>query len=141
MNSLENLIKTKNWQLVAEKHSQKFLSKHLSFKKGLLLSRKLLENENWDADLQEFAIALIEEIKKSHPYEWESNWKHEAYLGYAYDALGYEYEKVFDAYQKAAQSANPPPPEVLMRLAMSWSCPGIYPKMTKEKAIKILTFH
>jgi len=138
MNSVEDLIKTKNWNLVIEKYSPQFLSKYLSFKEGLLLSRKILENENWDADLQEFAIALIEKIKKFHPYEWKSNWKHEAFLGYAYGILGYEHEKEFNAYQQAAQSVNPSPPEVLMRLAMSWSRPGIYPKMTKEKAIEIL---
>ena len=128
MDGVENLIKTKNWNLIVERYSPRFLSKYLSFKEGLLLSRKILENENWDADLQEFAVSLIEEIKKFHPYEWKSNWKHEAFLGYAYGILGYEHEKEFNAYQQAAQSANLPPPEILMRLAMSWSCPPQFPE-------------
>jgi len=138
MNNIEYLIKTKRWSQIVESYSPNFLSKHLSFKEGLLLSRKLLENESWDVDLQKFAVVLIEEIKKFYSQEWKSNWKHEAYRGYAYDVLGYEYEKVFEAYQKAADSASSPTPEVLMRLAMSWNCPGIYPKMTKEKATEIL---
>ncbi|MGA8164678.1 MAG: hypothetical protein WB791_06595 [Waddliaceae bacterium] len=139
MDDLEELIKVKNWQRLVRKYSPQYLSKSLPFRESLVLSRKILENEAWDGNLQNFAVKLIEETKRSHPIEWESNWKHEAYLGYAYGILVYEPEKEFDAYQKAAKSANPPPPEVMMELTANWSYPGIYQKkMTKEKAIEIL---
>lgn len=114
------------------------LAKALPFKKAMVLSKMLLENEKWDSDLQEYAIELIENIKQLYSREWNRDWKHEAYLGYAYGALGWDIEKEFEAYSTAVQKSATPPIEILMHMALLWSYPGIYKaKMDEERAIRI----
>jgi len=143
MNNLEILIKNKDWKTLSKTYSPMFLAENLRFKKCLLLSRKLLENEQWDDELQTFAIELIKLIKKVNAKEWDADWRHDAYLGYAYDLRGWDYEEKFDTYKRAAnQAINQsfvPDPEVLMRLAMIWSYPGVYnSKINEKQAIELL---
>ena len=139
MKDIEILISKKNLEDLVSNYTVEDLVKSLSFKKALILSKKLLENDEWDPNLQEYAIHLIEKIRKSHPEEWNNDWRHEAYLGYAYGALGCDIEKEFNAYSIAAKRAISPPMEISMHMALLWSYPGIYKtKMDEEKAIKIL---
>lgn len=139
MLTLEELIKCEDWKTLSEKFSTKRLVEKLKFANALLLSKRILENEEWNDNLQTFAISLIETIKETFPVEWESDWRHEAYLGYAYDLRGWEYEKQFDAYKNALEKSDKPDPEVLMRLSINWSCPGIYKlKIDENQAIQYL---
>ncbi|MGA8164986.1 MAG: hypothetical protein WB791_08200 [Waddliaceae bacterium] len=139
MNNLEFFIKNKDWDNILKKYSQKRLAKDLSFIEGLILSRRLLEDENWDDNLQTFAIELIKSIKEVYQKEWDTDWRYDAYLGYAYDLRGWDYEEKFDAYKKAANKSVTPDPEVLMRLAMIWSYPGVYKsKIDEKQAIELL---
>lgn len=139
MNELKSLIENKDWKSLSKKISPKDLAETLNFIDALLLSRKLLEDKAWDNDLQTYAIEFIKSIKKVHSKEWDKNWRHDAYLGYAYDLRGWDYEENFDTYQRAANKSIPPDPEVLMRLAMNWSCPGVYGlKINEEQAIDLL---
>lgn len=120
-------------------YSVEELLKSLSFEKAMLLSKVLLENEEFDYDIQEFAIQLIEKIRHTFPNEWNKDWRHEAYLGYSYSMLGSEIEKEFDAYAAAAEKSKSPPLEIKMHMALLWSYPGIYKrKMDESIAIKIL---
>lgn len=139
MNELKILIKNKDWQNIAELYTPEFLAKNLSFIDGMVLSRKLLENDEWDDNIQTTAINLINAIRKWHQVEWESDWRHDAYLGYAYDLRGWDYEEQFDTYKRAANKCLIPDSEILMRLALNWSCPGVYKSKIDEKtAIELL---
>lgn len=137
---MELFIKQKDWENLATKYSPEFVAENLTFIEALLLSRKLLENEQWDDNLQTYAIELIKSIKKVYPKEWSSDWVYSAYLGYAYDLRGWDYEDKFDAYSDAAtNAASSPDPEVLMRMAMIWSYPGVYKaKINESQAIELL---
>ena len=139
MNELKISIENKDWQIITELYSPESLAKNLSFVEGVILSKKLLENEEWDDNIQTFAINLIKAIRKRHQVDWDSDWRHDAYLGYAYDLRGWDYEEQFDAYKRAANKCIIPNSEVLMRMAMNWSCPGVYKSKIDEKgAIKLL---
>lgn len=139
MNDLEFLLNNKDWDNLPETYSPKYLAKSLSFIEGLMLSRILLENDKWDDKLQTFAIELIKSIKEVYQTEWNTDWRYDAYLGYAYDLRGWDYEEKFDAYKRAVDKSATPDPEVLMRLAMIWSYPGVYKsKINEKQAIELL---
>ena len=139
MNDFEVFLKNKDWQTLSKKYSPSVLAENLRFVDALLLSRKMLEDELWDDKIQTFAIELIKSIKKAYPKEWGNDWRYDAYLGYAYDLRGWDYEEKFDTYRNAAEKSNPPDPEVLMRLAMIWSYPGVYKsKIDEKEAISLL---
>lgn len=139
MSELNLLIKRKDWEVIAKNFSPKSLSEQLSFGDALILSRKMLENEKWDGHLQSFAINLINAIKRRHSEEWETDWRYDAYLGYAYDLRGWDYEEQFEAYRRAAEKTDFTHPELLMRLALNWSAPGIFQnKIDKKDAIQLL---
>lgn len=139
MNDLEDLINKKNIEYLFNNYSVEDLVRVLPFKKAMVLSKMLLENETWDSALQEYAVNLIEKLKQRYPTEWNKDWRHEAYLGYAYSALGFDIDKEFNAYSIASKKSINPPIEILMHMALLWSYPGIYKtKMDEERAIKIL---
>jgi len=139
MENLEHLIKEKKLEQLIKIYTPEALVQSLSFTKALILSKSLLENENWDSDLQKFGIDLIEKLKQLNSLEWNKNWKHEAYLAYAYEVLGWDIEKEFDSYSLAIQKSTNPPLELAMHMALLWSYPGIYKiKMDEETAISIL---
>lgn len=139
MDNINNLIKNKDWLTLSKSYTPNYLSEILPLNDALLVSRLILENEDWNDNLQTYAIKMIKSLRSTHPVEWNRDWRHEAYLGYAYDLRGWDYEERFDAYKKAADRSNPPDPEVLMRLAMGWSSPGVYKiKMDESEAIKLL---
>jgi hypothetical protein len=136
---IEFFIKNKEWESLIAVYTPSNLVKKFSFKKAMFLSKLILENERWDSDMQSFAIDMIEVIKKTHPHVWVSNWKYEAYLGYAYAARGWDCDKEFDAFKRSTKLVQTPPPEILMRLALNWGCPGVYgEKITKNEAVEIL---
>ena len=139
MNEIEPLIKNKNWTKLSKEYTPEFLAKSLNFIDAIFLSRKILEDEEWDDNLQTYAIELIKSIKNIYSKDWDKDWRHDAYLGYAYDLRGWDYEDKFNTYQRAANKSTIPDPEVMMRLAMIWSYPGIYgSKINEEQAIDIL---
>ncbi|ADI37478.1 putative uncharacterized protein [Waddlia chondrophila 2032/99] len=139
MNDIENLMNREHLEEIVNHYSVEDLIKLLSFKKAMALSKLLLENENFDFDIQEYALNLIKKIRQVYPNKWDKDWKHEAYLGYAYGILGCDIEQEFDAYSIAAKKAVDPPLEISMHMALLWSYPGVYKlKMDEENAIKIL---
>ena len=139
MNQLSQLIEQKEWMRISKQYTPKDLAENLSFVNGLILSRLLLENESFDDTIQIFAIELIKAIKELYKNEWESDWRYEAYLGYAYEFPGWYYEEQYDAYKRAFVKSGESDPEVLMRVAINWNCPGVYKqKLDEKQAIELL---
>ncbi len=92
INQLNQHINQKEWMNISKEYASKFLAENLSFIDALILSRLLLENEDFDDTIQIFAIELIKSIKEFHKEQWEGDWRHEAYLGYAYGLPGWFHE-------------------------------------------------
>lgn len=137
MSMIETDLKSLKPPEVIQRYSPKELVESLSFQRALNYSKQLLEYDVIDTDLISYSIDLIIQLKKTHSDKW--SWKHEAYLGHAYIIQGWDYDKQFDAFERAAQMSGNPPPEVLLRLAINWSCPGVYKeRMDERKAIEIL---
>ncbi|NGX57981.1 MAG: hypothetical protein K940chlam3_00882 [Chlamydiae bacterium] len=139
MKNLNSVIANKDWETLLKSYTPSDLASNLTFIEALVLSRKILENEAWNDELQTYAIDLINAIRSKYPIDWNHDWRHDAYLGYAYDLRGWDHEEQYHAYNRAAEKCVSPNPEILMRIAMNWSCPGIYMKKNNEqKAITML---
>lgn len=123
----------------------KFLSKsanpkeliaNLAFNEGVLLAKDLLNNDEWDDELQEYSANLLEEIRKKYPKEWSSNWKYDAFLGYVYHII-LKYDERFLAYKRAFEKVSSPPPQLLIAMARCCRAPGI-PPLTEEESIDLV---
>lgn len=111
------------------------LVKELGFERTLNVARLMLLNEKWDEDLQEYATNLLEWLREKHSEEWNSNWKYDAFLGYAYD-ITLKYDERFNAYKRAYDKVYPKPPQLLIAMARCCSAPG-KPPITEEEAISL----
>ena len=58
MNNFRSLIRNKNWPSLIKSYSIDFLAEHMSFEELMVLSRGLLENEEWDDSIQTFAVTI-----------------------------------------------------------------------------------
>lgn len=112
------------------------LVRELGFEETLRIARQMLINEEWDESLQEYATKLLEEIRKKYPEKWNSNWKYEAFLGYAYDIV-LKYDERYASYKRAADQEHPQPPQLLVALAGCCWAPG-KPPITEEEAISFV---
>lgn len=108
----------------------------IGFDNALDLARQIFNNEKWDETLQEYALHLLETIRNIFPEKWNSNWKYDAFLGYAYDIL-LEYEKRYTAFKRAFDKVSPTPPQLLVAMAGCCWAPGAAP-ITEEKAIELV---
>ncbi len=108
----------------------------IGFEKTLYLVHQLLNDKEWDESLHEYGALLLENLRRSYPKEWNSHWKYDAFLGYAYDII-FDCDERYAAYHRAFQKADPPPPELLVALAGCCSCPG-KPPINEEKAIHLV---
>ena len=120
----------------SEKFTPLELAKNLGFKESLRCAQKMLVNEEWDESLQEYATKLLEEVQKIYSADWSSNWKYDAFLGYAYDIV-LKYDERYASYKKAFDKATPAPPELLVALASCCWAPG-KPNITEEDAILLV---
>lgn len=106
------------------------------FDESLNVARQILENEEWDQELQEYAVDLLEEIRKQFSEKWNSNWRYDAFLGYAYNII-FKYDERYAAYKRAFNRISPPPPQLLTALAECCWAPGS-PPITEQEAILLV---
>lgn len=108
----------------------------LKFDQSLALAVQMLSNEAWDEDLQEYAVALLEEIMKAYPEKWNVSWKFDALLGYAYH-ITLKYDERYEAYKRAMNKVHPPPPQLLIAMARCCFSPG-KPHITEDEGILLV---
>lgn len=109
----------------------------LSFKDGLRIAYQLLYNDKWDENLQEWAIALLYKTREIYPKEWNESWEYDALLGLACDIIGYKHDERYEAYKRAFDKAENPPPALLIDFARCCVCPGP-PPISYEQAIDLV---
>ncbi len=112
------------------------LINRLGFEKAVTIARYMLVNEEWDGSLQEYAINILEELRQKYPEEWDTNWKYDALLGYAYHII-LKYDERYAAYKRAFNKIHPPPPQLLVAMARCSITPGS-PPITEEEAISFV---
>lgn len=108
----------------------------ISFDEGLRTACDMLNNAEWDEDLQEYATNFLEELRKKDPKKWKSSWKYDALLGYAYHII-LKYDERYAAYKRAFEKINPPPPQLLIAMARCCWAPGS-PPITEDEAISLV---
>ncbi len=64
------LFENHQWQKLANSYLPFELAKSLSFKNGLRLAYRLLYNDTWEEILKEYAVKLLNEIRKIYPKNW-----------------------------------------------------------------------
>jgi tetratricopeptide (TPR) repeat protein len=130
------LFNNKHLRQLANLYPPKEVIASLSFKDGLRLAYRLLYNKGWDEDLQEYAIKLFYEIREIYPNEWNASWEYDALLGLAC-YIRYKHEERYEAYQRAFDKAENPPPRLLIELARCCICPGP-PPIPYDQAINLV---
>jgi tetratricopeptide (TPR) repeat protein len=130
------LFNNKHLRQLANLYPPEEVIASLSFKDGLRLAYRLLYNDKWDEDLQEYAIKLFYEIREIYPNEWNASWEYDALLGLAC-YIRYRYDERYEAYQRAFDRAKNPPPRLLIELARSYICPGP-PPIPYDQAINLV---
>jgi tetratricopeptide (TPR) repeat protein len=136
MENLFILAKAKKWKELTSSYSLDEIVHFLPFQKTLILSYKLLFNESWDESLQAFAVNLLESIRSKHPKEWDASWEYDAFLGLAYYII-LNYDERYNAFKRASDKIQIPPPQLLIALASCCVCPGT-PPIPYDEAIKYL---
>ncbi|NGX42072.1 MAG: hypothetical protein K940chlam7_00348 [Chlamydiae bacterium] len=120
----------------SEEYTPSELASLVGFDEGLRISRGMLNNDEWDETLQEYAANLLEELRKKYPIQWNSSWKFDAFLGYAYHII-LKYDERYAAYKRAVEKITPPPPQLLIAMARCCWAPGV-PPITEEEAISLV---
>lgn len=108
----------------------------LGFDGALRLAGEMLNNEQWDEELQNYAATLLEAIRSKYTSKWNSNWQYDALLGYAYDIV-MNYDQKYLAFKRAFDKTDPPPPQLLVALASCCWAPGKLP-LSEEEAVLLV---
>lgn len=108
----------------------------LGFEEGLRTACSMLNNDEWNEDLQVYAANLLEELKKKFAETWNSTWRYDALLGHAYDII-LKYDERYAAYKEALEKVHPPPPQLLIAMAGCCWAPG-KPPITEQEAISLV---
>lgn len=106
------------------------------FNEVIHIACEMLKNEEWDESLQEYATILLEKLKNKYPEKWDTSWRYDALLGYAYNII-LKYEERYAAYKRAFDKVHPPPPELLVAMARCCIAPG-KPPITEKEAIALV---
>jgi hypothetical protein len=134
-NNLNLLFRKKQWESISE-YPQEDIIIELGFEKAIIIAYKLLYNKNWDDRLQEFSVQLLNDLKKHFAYEWNLNWRYDAFLGVACD-IALKYDERYEAFNQALKNSQSPTPELLIELAKCCYCPGL-PPISYEQSIELL---
>lgn len=108
----------------------------LGFNTALSIACDMLNNEEWDESLQEYATTILEELRKRYSTTWNADWQYDALLGYAYH-ITLKYDERFAAYKRAFNKIKPPPPQLLVAMARCCIAPG-KPPITEDEAITLV---
>jgi hypothetical protein len=133
---LSQLARSKQWYELVEKFTPEELSHLISFRDVLRVAYYLLFNKGWDDPLQSYALELFEALRRIYPIEWNASWQYDALLGLAY-YITCEHEKRYEAYKRAFDTAEDPPPRLLIEMARCADCPGT-PPISYGEAIQLV---
>ncbi len=132
MNTIKELISSKNWNLLISNYSIKEICLSLNFSEAMHVVEHLFYNDIQDDEKQQYALKLALEIKKIFKTEWESDWKNEVFLG-GLCVMLWLYDERYFCYKKAYDQLEDPPAELLLLLSDCNSAPGT-PPITDEES-------
>jgi hypothetical protein len=122
MNNIADLIAKSNWHHLINQYKPNILAEKLSLKEGKLLVYKMLfgDTREREDDISDYAVQLLQELRKIHSKEWEQDWRNDVFFGdICYMAL--RDEERYEAYKRAYDKAAPPPSSLLISLARCYT--------------------
>jgi cytochrome c-type biogenesis protein CcmH/NrfG len=141
-NNIQTLIKYSDWNTLLQTFNIEQIASSLSFKEGIILSYKMLYNDAWDENVQNYAVNLLYTLRDKYPNEWNASWTFDSFLGNACN-ITLRYDERYEAYKRASEKISPIPPSLMVLLARCYICPGEPPISQEEtenllrKALKI----
>lgn len=133
---LIKLINSEKWVEISQNYTPEEIAKILKFKKAIKFAHELFI-EGLPFGLQEYAIEVLEHIRKKHSEDWNSHWIYDAYLGFIYDFYC-DYDNRYLATIRAKEKiSGAMPAELLVQLARCSEGPGI-PPVSLDEAIEYL---
>jgi hypothetical protein len=130
------LFENHQWKKLTNSYLPNEIAKSLSFKNGLYLAYRLLYNDAWEETFQEYAVKFLYEIRKIYPENWNETWEYDALLGLAC-YITRKYDERYEAYKRAFDKTNTPPPGLLIELARCCICPDS-PPISYDEAIDLV---
>ena len=79
---------------------------------------------------------MLEAMREKYPEKWNSSWKFDGLLGYAYD-ITLKYDERYTAYRRALDKTTLPPPQLLIAIAGCCIAPGT-PPLSENEAILLV---
>lgn len=134
--SLNELIAQKNWAEIVKNFETEEVAKRLPFKTAMLLAYNLFIQNQFEADIEDFAVRLFLKIKKVHYQKWETDWKNDIFLGRICEHTWRE-DEMYQAYKDAYHKFSDPPEVVLLAMASCRHVPGS-PYISKEEEEQFL---
>lgn len=134
--SLMYLTEHRLYDELVDLYAPEDVSKSLFFEDGLRLAYHLLYNDDWNSELQCYAVELINKLRLKYPDDWQKSWKYDALLGMGYHITS-QHEERYDAYKRAFDRCKQPPPGLLIEFARCSICPGI-PPISYGNAIELV---
>lgn len=134
--TISYLLKHDMLEQLVHDYSPNEVAMTLTFKDSIRLSYRLLYNKIWNEELQEYSVNLLLVIRNLYSKEWNASWEYEAFLGMACN-ITLKYDERYEAYKKAFEKTNNPPPELLIEFARCCICPGS-PPISYEYAINLV---
>jgi hypothetical protein len=117
MNELLNLINQDKFNLIFEKYRSEQIVKELSFEDNMRLALRFYSNKDYNDDLFNFAVDLLEVVRNNYPQEWKSDWRNDYFLGDVAQ-FSMRYLESYEAYKRASLKFNSDiPPNLLVSLA------------------------
>jgi hypothetical protein len=136
MNNLEHLLSNSNWNSLIKTYSIYDVVDSHSFQELITIVYKMLYNDEWDDEIQNYATDLLYVIREKYQKEWDSSWTFDSFLGNACN-ITLRYDERYIAYKRASEKATPIPPSLLVLLAECYISPGISP-VSQEEAESLL---
>lgn len=121
-NEIIQLFTNRLWEKLAQ-YSPHEVAVSLLFRDGLRVAYRLLYNDKWDYDLQQYSVKLFYALRNVHTDDWNRSWEYDALLGLAC-YLTCRHEERYKAYKRAFDRCSNPPPGLLIELARCCICPG-----------------
>jgi|GEM_PF-1483333 len=117
---IKNLFVDKEYDKIYQTYSPEVVAGSLGLKNGLELAYRLIYHIKSSKEQQRYAARLLEALRACFLEDWIKDWHFDAFLGSSYDGIDDESDncnKSYQAYCRAYERADPPPPALMIKLA------------------------
>lgn len=133
MQNLIDLIKQHNWILIYKNWDPEQIVDELLYEDSMRLAYQMLINKHAEENLMNFAVDLLQIIRKKYSQNWESDWRNDLFLGDACH-ITIRFPERYQAYKQASLKFNTLnlPPSLLVSLAGCYLAPDRSPISIEE---------